>query len=793
MKHKYDRIQNKDLSLIFNKTIKALRKVVIGQDVQLDLFLSCLLVGEHVALVGESGVGKTHMIKKFIEFFNLDRDFESITGHPEVMPQDFSVKHFMQNNDIRTKRIALQKAKIFFVDEYNRISPKSLNILLDPLNDGTLHDEISDRRIKLGLNLSATSRSISIMDDDIVEERRHAFEDVRQNIKEKTSADDHGKVLIDFVEGLHAEYQRRLAEVSALLVQKKEELGAILKDGVFKSEVADLRGKCYALPSKEDKDKKKAFFDESIKAYTLDIVLKANDGSYSTVKEKVQEIEETQKQQEDFSYKEWAAKHINTVCKSYPHNLEALTRNLLLRKAESLEGEFEKSGPNTDVTKIVRNPEDDEYFFICILASNPTSRGGNFPPPDALLDRLGMEIRFDPLDAEKKADIPDQSKVVQLLKDERKRFQKDFAAAEFAKEVDFFDQNTRLFHFLHHVKNRLGLCQAEDEEILRGWCKDFLGSLVPPKQFIFEYLSRELKDYYIDEVNRAPDHAALHQFAWQWATDVESELIEVAQSKIDSGRIMNVFRKFDLKKKILDSFSTHVMVIDKLDKEPSSSVDSSFRKWGDSDEVHTCSSEGQLPVVIHARRPTNLTLEGEKEIQETIRKALAELGVPQAEVKKQASAYSHSAGVWKKLSGISQKNKRLKTFVTDKQYPKPIQKNIESMLLELSKKLAADLEHISTIVVGTSGRMVNSLERLIKSFAFIDTGHNIDGESLGDKDIDLIPSFRDNSDYYRRVFLKIGYAATCHRIRFVFGTQRSKKWEAINFAVNKAFPEYKKS
>ena len=499
MKRKYDKIQNKDLKLIFNKTIHALRKVVIGQGFQIDLFLSCLLVGEHLSLVGESGVGKTHMIKKFIEFFRLDQDFESITGHPEVMPQDFSVKHFMQNNDIRTKRIALQKAKIFFVDEYNRISPKSLNILLDPLNDGTLHDEINDRRIKLGLNLSAKTNSISIMDDDIVEGRRHAFDDVRKQIKEETSADDHGKMLIAYIEKLHQDYLRRLNEKTAELEKKKEILGVILKNGVFKEPIEDFRLACNYLETKEDKKEKKAIFDDEIRKYTLGVVLKANEGSYSTIKEKVLDIEKDEVEEAKLKFKADAAKQFDSYGKSFPPNLEGLNQRKLLQEADRLEkNEFKDI---TGEQKVIRNMDEDEYFFICILASNPTSRGGNFPPPDALLDRLGMEIRFDPLDADKKALIPDQSEVVKHLDEQRKEFKDTFEGTSFANEIKFFDKNTQLFHFLHHVKKRLQVTQKTDREVIKKWCKDFLGSLVPPKQFIFEFLAKKLKTFCEHSVN----------------------------------------------------------------------------------------------------------------------------------------------------------------------------------------------------------------------------------------------------------------------------------------------------
>lgn len=785
MKHKYNNIQNRDLSLIFSKTIGALRKVVIGQGFQLDLFLSCLLVGEHVALVGESGVGKTHMMKKFIEFFRLDQDFESITGHPEVMPQDFSVKHFMQNNDIRTKRIALQKAKIFFVDEFNRISPKSLNILLDPLNDGTLHDEINDRRIKLGLNLSAKTNSASIMDDDVVEGRRHAFDDVRKQIKEETSPDDKGKMLITYIENLHSDYVRRLNETSSELDKKKQILGAILKDGVFKESIEEFRNTCNQLEYKEDKNEKKSSFEEKIKDYTLNVVLKANEGSYSTVKEKVLEIEKSETEKENLDFKVKAAKQFDSYCKAFPPNLEGLTQRKLLLEAERLEqNDFtDISGDHT----VIRNMDEDEYFFICILASNPTSRGGNFPPPDALLDRLGMEIRFDPLDAEKKAQIPDQSKIVQILEEERKEFQKSFADTKFAAEIDFFDRNTRFFHFLHHLKKRLSSTQEADEAILRKWCKEFLGSLVPAKQFIFEFLSKELKSFYIDTVNQTTDYASLHQFAWQWASDVDSELIEVAQSKFDTSKIMNVFKKFDLKKKILDSFNHHVIVIDQIKGKEGPILEKPFERW--SNDVFAYSEDCQTPIVIHIRKPSEAKEANIEEAKKTLQTRLEKLGLSASEIKNQIKNLSYSRGLWKMASWPAKKNKWFEKLISDKDYPKKNRDTVQAILQDLVNKLVVDLEFISTIVVGTSGRMVNSLERLVKSFAFIDTAQNINWEELGDQDTDLIPTFRENREYYRRVFRKIGYSATCHRIRFTFGTERSKKWNAINFAVDKAFPK----
>ena len=102
----------------------------------------------------------------------------------------------------------------------------------------------------------------------------------------------------------------------------------------------------------------------------------------------------------------------------------------------------------------------------------------------------------------------------------------------------------------------------------------------------------------------------------------------------------------------------------------------------------------------------------------------------------------------------------------------------QKLMDDLSNKLLQDMKYIQAIEVGTSGRMVNSLESIVQSYSFL--------ESLNiEKEVHIGESTQKEN--FENIFRKIAYSATAHRMRFHFATETSEKWDVIEHAIDVAF------
>lgn len=135
---------------------------LFGQTEMTRVFLACLIAQINLSLVGNSGCGKTHLTKVFRDICGL-RDTEAfslIVGHSEIMESNFvdSMQPDSKGKFVNVPGpLSQNMARLLVIDEYNRINPRSLAHLLEPLNE-KWHDDHP-----LGLVLSAKEQYFNMV------------------------------------------------------------------------------------------------------------------------------------------------------------------------------------------------------------------------------------------------------------------------------------------------------------------------------------------------------------------------------------------------------------------------------------------------------------------------------------------------------------------------------------------------------------------------------------------------------------------------------------------------------
>ena len=124
---------------------KQVRRIVVGQDVALDLMLVSLLSDGHILLEGVPGTAKTLLTQSFARSLSLD--FGRIQFTPDLMPGDVLGTNLF---NFQTNEFSLTKGPIFtqllLADEINRTPPKTQAALLQAMHeraitiDGETHD-----------------------------------------------------------------------------------------------------------------------------------------------------------------------------------------------------------------------------------------------------------------------------------------------------------------------------------------------------------------------------------------------------------------------------------------------------------------------------------------------------------------------------------------------------------------------------------------------------------------------------------------------------------------------------
>jgi MoxR-like ATPase len=115
-----------------------IQKVIVGQEVIIELLLVSLFSKGHCLLVGVPGLAKTLLIKTLSEA--LDLDFNRIQFTPDLMPGDVTGTEVIEENkEAGTKGFRFIKGPIFsnilLADEINRTPPKTQSALLEGMQE----------------------------------------------------------------------------------------------------------------------------------------------------------------------------------------------------------------------------------------------------------------------------------------------------------------------------------------------------------------------------------------------------------------------------------------------------------------------------------------------------------------------------------------------------------------------------------------------------------------------------------------------------------------------------------
>ncbi|OQY39244.1 MAG: AAA family ATPase [Candidatus Cloacimonetes bacterium 4572_65] len=126
------------LSVIREKIVSELKKVIVGQDEVVEQVLIALFANGHVLLEGVPGLAKTLLISSLAKV--LDLDFSRIQFTPDLMPSDITGTDILSESKEDGKRyFEYIKGPIFanviLADEINRTPPKTQAALLQAMQE----------------------------------------------------------------------------------------------------------------------------------------------------------------------------------------------------------------------------------------------------------------------------------------------------------------------------------------------------------------------------------------------------------------------------------------------------------------------------------------------------------------------------------------------------------------------------------------------------------------------------------------------------------------------------------
>ena len=111
-----------------------IRKVIIGQEHMIDLYLISLFSGGHVLLEGVPGIAKTLSAKLFAK--TISTDFSRIQFTPDLMPSDVTGTSIF---NMKTAEFTFQQGPVFsnivLIDEINRSPAKTQAALFEVMEE----------------------------------------------------------------------------------------------------------------------------------------------------------------------------------------------------------------------------------------------------------------------------------------------------------------------------------------------------------------------------------------------------------------------------------------------------------------------------------------------------------------------------------------------------------------------------------------------------------------------------------------------------------------------------------
>ena len=138
LKREEEMVAVEEMARSREQILKEMRKVIVGQDKVVDLFLIALFSRGHGLFIGVPGLAKTLMVSTLARILNLS--FNRIQFTPDLMPSDITGTEILEE-DIRSKerKFKFVKGPIFanviLADEINRTSPKTQAALLQSMQE----------------------------------------------------------------------------------------------------------------------------------------------------------------------------------------------------------------------------------------------------------------------------------------------------------------------------------------------------------------------------------------------------------------------------------------------------------------------------------------------------------------------------------------------------------------------------------------------------------------------------------------------------------------------------------
>lgn len=127
-------MQIKELQVLCDAIKSNISKVMIGNEMVINLILTASLARGHILLEDKPGTGKTTMAKAFAK--SVDASFKRVQLTPDLMPADIvGLNVFNQ----KTTEFQLMKGPVFtdilLADEINRTTPRTQSALLEAMEE----------------------------------------------------------------------------------------------------------------------------------------------------------------------------------------------------------------------------------------------------------------------------------------------------------------------------------------------------------------------------------------------------------------------------------------------------------------------------------------------------------------------------------------------------------------------------------------------------------------------------------------------------------------------------------
>jgi MoxR-like ATPase len=178
--------------------------------------------------------------------------------------------------------------------------------------------------------------------------------------------------------------------------------------------------------------------------------------------------------------------------------------------------------------------ENQRRYYLVILSSNPVSRGGNYSPPDAILDRTGLQIKFSNLNpfaqkeiAKQTLSSPEKNLKTKrtAIKDLRQIVTQDGSVGHTKNEAD------QVIAFIAKIRDEIHKTELDNE--IANQIEKFRCLLVKPKDYILQ------RDW---SSNRRPSTADLEEMGEGIQTYIWEKI--ATGEKIDKKYLNNYIRKF---------------------------------------------------------------------------------------------------------------------------------------------------------------------------------------------------------------------------------------------------------